>query len=65
MRMIRVCGGAQVLFVAGALSESIGRGVLPSDVERDCLMIPGFEWLIEKDGWFWWGFGFSGVQALI
>lgn len=55
MRMIRVCGAAQVLFVAGAASESIGRGVLPSDVERDCLMIPGFEWLIEKDGWFWYG----------
>lgn len=55
MRMIRCCGAAQAFFVAGAASEAIGRGILPSDVERDCRMIPGFEWLIEKDGWFWYG----------
>ncbi len=55
MRMIRTCGAAQVLFVAGAAGESLGRGVLPGDVVHDCRMVPGFEWLIEKDGWFWYG----------
>ena len=55
MRMIRSCGAAQLFFVAGAAGEILGSGVLPSDVERDCRMIPGFEWLCEKDGWFWYG----------
>ncbi len=55
MRMIRSCGAAHLFFVAGAAGEVLGSGVLPSDVERDCRMIPGFEWLCEKDGWFWYG----------
>lgn len=56
-RMIRSCGAAQIFFVAGAAGEALGRGVKPSDVDRDCRMVPGFEWLIEKDGWFWYGAG--------
>ena len=57
MRMIRNCGAAQIFFVAGAAGESLGRGVLPSEVVQDCRMIPGFEWLLEADGWFWYGEG--------
>ena len=54
-RMIRSCGAAHVMFVAGAVSEQLARGVLPADVVHDCRMVPGFEWLLEKDEWFWFG----------
>lgn len=55
LRMIRSCGAAQALFVAGAAGEILGRGVLPAEAIQDCQMVPGFEWLMEKDGWFWFG----------
>jgi len=55
LRLIRSCGAAQAMFVAGAASEMTGTGVTPSEVIRDCRMVPGFEWLSEKDGWFWFG----------
>lgn len=57
LRLIRSCGAAQVMFVAGAASEITGTGITPSEVLRDCRMVPGFEWLSERDGWFWFGEG--------
>lgn len=57
LRLIRSCGAAQAMFVAGAASEITGAGITPSEVIRDCRMVPGFEWLSERDGWFWFGEG--------
>lgn len=57
LRLIRSCGAAQIMFVAGAASEIGGMGITPAEVVRDCRMVPGFEWLAEKDGWFWFGEG--------
>ena len=54
-RMIRSCGAAQILYVTGAASEVMDRAILPRDAMRDCSMIPGFEWLCEREGWFWFG----------
>ncbi|MBO9357675.1 helix-turn-helix domain-containing protein [Bordetella petrii] len=57
LRLIRSCGAAQAMFVAGAASEITGMGMTPDEVMQGCRMVPGFEWLSERDGWFWFGEG--------
>lgn len=53
--MIRNVGAAQVNFVAGAAGASLKRGVSPDEASQMCSLVVGFEWLIEEDGWFWFG----------
>jgi transcriptional regulator with XRE-family HTH domain len=55
MAMIRNVGAAQVEFIAGAAAGATGKGVTPSKVIEVIHMVPGFEWLLERDGWFWLG----------
>jgi transcriptional regulator with XRE-family HTH domain len=52
--MVRQAGAAQIFFVAGALSaQSVV--ATPSQVVQCARMFAGFEWLIEDEGWFWFG----------
>lgn len=53
--MIRSAGAAQLFFVAGAAAKTLGRGVDIDKVLQCCRVVSGFEWLIEADGWFWFG----------
>ncbi len=53
--MVRTCGAAQVHFVAGMSSTVLKRGVTPEEVMRCCRVFSNFEWVIEDDGWFWFG----------
>ena len=55
IRMIRSCGAAHLLFVAGAAGEELGKGVAPADALKACQVVSGFEWLIEQHSWFWFG----------
>lgn len=54
--MIRQAGAAQVFFVAGSLG-ALGLAVTPAQVVLCARMFAGFEWLIEDEGWFWYGPG--------
>lgn len=53
--MIRITGAAHLYFVAGATGQALGRGVLPDEVMRAVQLVPGFAWLNEAGGWFWFG----------
>jgi transcriptional regulator with XRE-family HTH domain len=55
IEMIRSCGGAQINWVAGTASWQCGEVITPQDSIQGCRMIPGFSWLVEEDGWFWFG----------
>ncbi len=55
MAMVRNVGAAQVDFISGVSSRASGKGVIQSKVIEVIKMIPGFEWLQERDGWFWLG----------
>jgi len=55
LKMIRVCGAAQAYFVAGAVGESLGAGVTAAEVLRCARLVPGFQPLIDVDGWYWFG----------
>src|SRR3546814_13377366 len=43
--------------VADGASEITGTGRTPCDAIQGCRNVPGFEWLSERDGWFWFGEG--------
>ena len=53
--VVRSVGAAQVHFVAGLMSERLGRWVTASAVVEYGKSRYGFEWLDEHDGWFWYG----------
>jgi DNA-binding XRE family transcriptional regulator len=55
LREIRVIGAAQIQLVSGVASSEIGHEVSVETVVKACRSYPGFEWLIEEDGWFWFG----------
>lgn len=55
LEMIRSCGAAHTMYVTGAVSAALGRAVMHSDVVQACQLVPGFDWLSEPDGWFWFG----------
>lgn len=55
LRMIRSAGAAQVHAVAGISSEELGAAVSAKQVRATCAIVQGFDWLTEKDGWFWFG----------
>jgi|GEM_PF-1340945 len=57
LAMVRTAGAAQVFFVAGASAAVLGHGVMPDEVVESCRMFGNFEWLVEVDGWFWFGPG--------
>lgn len=59
LKMIRNTGAAQVHFVAGAVSEEIGREVNAREVRTTCSLVKGFAWLIQEDDWFWFGHEFD------
>ncbi|MBY0242450.1 MAG: hypothetical protein K2X55_24365 [Burkholderiaceae bacterium] len=54
--MIRQAGAAHVFFVAGALGAQ-GLTATPTQVVLCARLFAGFEWLMEDDGWFWFGPG--------
>lgn len=54
--MIRQAGAAHVFFVAGALGAA-GLAATPTQVILCARMFLGFEWLLEDEGWFWYGSG--------
>lgn len=53
--MIRSCGGAQINWVAGTASWECGEIVTAQEILQACQMIAGFNWLVEEDGWLWFG----------
>jgi transcriptional regulator with XRE-family HTH domain/uncharacterized membrane protein len=55
LAMIRSTGAAQAYFVAGAASQELGIGITPAQVAQYCAIWHSFEWLEERDGWFWFG----------
>lgn len=65
LRMIRSCGAAQLMFVAGAASGILNRGITPEEAVRACRALPGFSWLKEEDGWFWFGPDTPGDNRLL
>lgn len=54
--MIRYAGAAQLYYVTGVLAEQ-GMCVSPAQVTQCARMFAGFEWLVEEEGWFWYGRG--------
>ena len=62
--MIRSAGAAQLYFVAGAAAKTLGRGVDIDKVLQCCRVVSGFEWLIEADGWFWFGLEYGENRLL-
>jgi len=64
MGMIRSVGAANALCVAGAAGEATGQGVLPIQVTNVCKILTGFQWLVEQDGWFWFGPDIPGDNYL-
>lgn len=65
LRMIRSCGAAHLMFVAGTASGILNRGVTPEEALRACRALPGFSWLKEEDGWFWFGPDTPGDNRLL
>lgn len=55
-RMIRACGAANIYYVLGDAIKCLGRGISMEDTIKACRLIPGFEWLLEDDGWYWFGY---------
>lgn len=55
LTMIRSSGAAQISFVAGEASSVSKRGVSVQECGLACKLVAGFEWLVEEDGWFWFG----------
>lgn len=55
LTIVRSVGAAQVHFVAGLMSERLGRWVTTNEVVAHAKSRFGFEWLDERDGWFWYG----------
>jgi transcriptional regulator with XRE-family HTH domain len=54
-KMVRSCGAAHVNFTTGEAAHILGYGVTPDEIIKCCKVIPGFQWLLEDDGWFWFG----------
>jgi hypothetical protein len=54
--MIRQAGAAQLFLVTGAVLAQ-GLTASPAQVAECARMFNGFEWLIEDEGWFWFGRG--------
>jgi len=55
LSMIRSTGAAQINFVAGAAGTELQRAFTACEVARLCSLANGFDWLVEADGWFWFG----------
>lgn len=55
LALIRSVGAAQINFVAGAAGGVLNRGITPDEASLACSLVTGFEWLVEEDGWFWFG----------
>lgn len=55
LTIVRSVGAAQVHFVAGLMSERLGRWVTANEVVAHAKSRFGFEWLDEQEGWFWYG----------
>lgn len=53
--MIRSCGAAQLAFVYGQAASELNNGLTNEQTIQACKVLEGFEWLNEKDGWFWFG----------
>jgi transcriptional regulator with XRE-family HTH domain len=54
--IIRQAGAAHVYFVAGTVG-TLGLTTTPIEVIQCARMYAGFEWLVEDEGWFWYGPG--------
>jgi hypothetical protein len=55
IEMIEMTGAACVSLVAGVVSEREQRAVRTSEIATWCAALPGFEWLEQESGWFWFG----------
>lgn len=55
LSMVRSVGAAQVHFLAGLMSERLGRWVAAPEITTHAKSRFGFQWLSEQDGWFWYG----------
>lgn len=55
-KMIRACGAANIYYVLGDAIRSLGKGITLEDALKVIRVIPGFEWLVEEDGWYWFGY---------
>jgi transcriptional regulator with XRE-family HTH domain len=57
LKMIRGSGAANLYYVCGMASEVLQRHTTLSLVRTMIVLIPDFEWLIEDEGWYWFGDG--------
>lgn len=64
MGMIRACGAANTYHVCGVVSQEMDRSVDLKDVIQTARRVPGFEWLSERHGWFWFGEDVSDNRLL-
>lgn len=55
LKVIRSVGAAQIHLVTGMAGEELARGLSVQVVRKAIQIQAGFEWLNEKDGWFWLG----------
>lgn len=63
-RMIRSCGAAQIMYVTGMVSEAMNKPVSVTDVRQSIQSIEGMEWIVEDDGWFWFGLDTVNNRAI-
>lgn len=63
-RMIRSCGAAQIMFVTGMASEMLNKSISITEVRKSIQSIEGMEWIIEDDGWFWFGLDTASNRAV-
>lgn len=57
LKMIRGSGAANIYYVCGMASEVLQRHTSLSLARTLIALVPDFEWLIEDEGWFWFGDG--------
>lgn len=55
LAMIRSCGAANFHYVVGEASALTGKAIASQDALKAIQLVNHFEWLVEEDGWFWFG----------
>lgn len=63
-RMIRSCGAAQIMYVTGMVSEAMNKPVSVMEVRQSIQSVEGMEWIVEDDGWFWFGMDTVNNRAI-
>ncbi|WP_255352565.1 sigma factor-like helix-turn-helix DNA-binding protein [Methylophilus sp. Leaf414] len=64
-RMITSCGVAQISWVVGETSASLGMPLSREEVLKKAKLIGEFEWIHEDAGWFWLGENYQNRNKLL